>query len=228
MRPDNTRPHVGSGRLRTGWWQGERMLTVGLTGGIGAGKSAVAHRLADLGAIVIDADVLARNVVQPGSAGLAAVIDAFGPDVVDDAGNLDRSRLASLVFADSAARTRLEAIVHPLVRAKTRELIAAAPDDAIVINEVPLLVEANLAADYDVIVVVQAQPETRLRRLVDRGLSAEEARQRIAAQASDVDRRAVADYLIDNDGTLDDLVVQVDRLWQQLLQRLSTAADRRP
>jgi dephospho-CoA kinase len=195
------------------------VLTVGLTGGIGAGKSMAAARLAALGAVVIDADALARAVVEPGTEGFARVVEEFGPDVLNDSGALDRPRLAGIVFADPAARHRLEAIVHPLIRAATAGQRAAAPPDAIVVNDVPLLVESGRAGEYDVVVVVQAAVDERLRRLVARGLTADDASRRIAIQASDAERRAVANYLIDNDGTPDDLVVRVDRVWQHLLDR---------
>jgi dephospho-CoA kinase len=178
-----------------------------------------AARLAALGAVVIDADALARAVVEPGTEGFARVVEEFGPDVLNDSGALDRPRLAGIVFADPAARHRLEAIVHPLIRAATAGQRAAAPPDAIVVNDVPLLVESGRAGEYDVVVVVQAAVDERLRRLVARGLTADDASRRIAIQASDAERRAVANYLIDNDGTPDDLVVRVDRVWQHLLDR---------
>jgi dephospho-CoA kinase len=190
---------------------------VGLTGGIGAGKSAVATRLAELGAVVIDADRLARDAVAPGTEGLRRVVAEFGPGVLDADGALDRTALARLVFGDDEARQRLEEIIHPLVRAKTAELVAVAPPDAVVVNDVPLLVEANLAGLYELVVVVLAAEETRIRRLVrDRGMSEDEARARIAAQASDEERRAVADVVLDNDGTLDDLRAKVDAAWPRI------------
>jgi dephospho-CoA kinase len=189
------------------------MLTVGLTGGIGAGKSAVAGRLAELGAVIVDSDVLAREVVAPGTPGLAAVAAEFGGTVLDAAGALDRARLAELVFADGGARRRLEGIVHPLVRARSAELIAAAPPGAVVVNDVPLLVEVGLAPTYHLVVVVEADPEVRVARLVGRGLAAGAARARIAAQASDERRRAAADVLLDNSGSRDALRSQVDALW---------------
>jgi dephospho-CoA kinase len=190
---------------------------IGLTGGIGAGKSAVAARLAELGATVIDSDRLAREVVEPGTEGLAQVVEAFGPEILDANGALDRAALARRVFGDDEARKRLEGIVHPLVRDRAAELTAAAPPDAVIVNDVPLLVEAGLARLYDKVVVVLASEETRLARLtMQRGMSIEDARARIAAQATDEQRRAVADVVIVNDGTLDELVEQVDAVWAAL------------
>jgi dephospho-CoA kinase len=198
------------------------MLMVGLTGGIGSGKSAVAARLAAHGAVVIDADRLAREVVAAGTDGLADVVATFGPDVLASDGGLDRPALARRVFGDDAARRRLEAIVHPRVRARTAELVAAAPPDAIVVNDVPLLVEAGLAAAYEVVVVVLADEATRVARLVrERGMAEEEAYARIRAQATDEQRRAVADMVITNEGSLDDLAERVEQVWAELVARRS-------
>jgi len=192
------------------------MLLVGLTGGIGAGKSAVAARLAELGAIVIDSDRLAREVVAPGTEGLAEVVEAFGEGVLAPDGSLDRPAVARLVFGDDAARRRLEAIVHPRVRARAAEIAAAAPSDAVVVNDVPLLVEAGLAAGFDLVIVVLADASTRVARLArDRGMAEAEARARIAAQATDDQRRAVADVVLHNDGTPDELREAVDRAWRE-------------
>jgi dephospho-CoA kinase len=210
---------------------------VGLTGGIGSGKSAVAARLAEHGAIVIDADTLAREAVAQGTEGLAEVVAAFGPGVLAADGGLDRPALGRLVFGDDVARRRLEGIIHPRVRARTAELAEAAPPDAVVVNDVPLLVEAGLgsarserqrapqsrpesghAGGFDLVVVVLAAEQTRVRRLVSgRGMSEQEARSRIAAQATDEQRRAVADVVLTNDGSLDELHRQVDELWQDRL-----------
>ncbi len=202
------------------------MLRVGLTGGIGSGKSEVTRRLAAKGAAIIDADVIAREVVAPGTPGLAAVVDAFGPSVLRPDGALDRERLGRLVFADPPARERLNAIVHPLVRQETARRFAEAPDGAVVVNDVPLLVETGLAASYDVVVVVTAEPGTQVRRLVERrGMIEEDARARIAAQAPLADKVAVADHVVHNEGDLADLEAQVDALWQWLRQR---AAERQP
>ncbi len=195
------------------------MLMVGLTGGIGAGKSEVAKRLAELGAVVIDADRLAREAVAPGTDGLAEVVAEFGPRVLGPNGALDRPALGRLVFGDEVARRRLEAIIHPRVRARTGEMVAAAPPDAVVVNDVPLLVEAGLAGAYDIVIVVLADETTRVRRLVEgRGMAADEARARIAAQATDEQRRAVADVVLSNDGSVDDLREQVDALWRERLR----------
>ena len=194
-----------------------RVLMVGLSGGIGAGKSAAAARLAELGAIVIDSDRLAREVVTPGTPGLAEVIAVFGTGVRAPDGSLDRPALARLVFADEELRRRLESIIHPRVRARTAELIAAAPPDAVVVNDVPLLVESGLRAGFDFVIIVLADEATRVRRLVDsRGMTEDEARSRIAAQATDEQRRAAADVLIENNGTLAELRAQVDEVWQRI------------
>jgi dephospho-CoA kinase len=190
------------------------MLLIGLTGGIGAGKSAVAARLAELGAIVIDADALSRDVVRPGTEGLAEVVAEFGPEVLTATGELDRAALGRLVFADPERRQALERIVHPRVRVRSAEIIGAAPPDAVVVNDVPLLVETGQAAAFPLVIVVLAAEATRIARLVrDRGMSEEDARARIAAQATDEQRRAVADVVIDNDGSLEDLRGAVDAAW---------------
>jgi len=193
------------------------VLRIGLTGGIGSGKSTVSRLLAERGAVIVDADVIAREVVEPGTPGLAAVVDAFGPGIVADDGSLDRPALAAVVFADPEARRRLDGIVHPLVRARATEVAGAAPPDAVVVNDVPLLVETGQAAAYDLVLVVEADTETRVARLVQRGLTADDARARMAAQATDEQRRAVADVVLDNSGTEDELAAQVDRLWRERL-----------
>jgi dephospho-CoA kinase len=189
------------------------VLRIGLTGGIGSGKSTVSQLLVERGAVLVDADVIAREVVAPGTPGLAAVVDAFGPDVLAPDGSLDRPALAAIVFADPDARARLDGIVHPLVRARAAELIAAAPPDAVVVQDVPLLVETGQSASYDLVLVVEAAPETRVARLVQRGLAEADARARIAAQATDEQRRAVADVVLDNSGSREELAAQVDRFW---------------
>jgi dephospho-CoA kinase len=191
------------------------VLRIGLTGGIGSGKSTVSALLTARGAVVIDADRIAREVVEPGTPGLAAVVEAFGGGVVGPDGALDRPALAAIVFADPAARRRLDGIVHPLVRARAVELAAAAPPDAVVVNDVPLLVETGQAGSYDLVLVVEADPEVRVRRLVDRGLTEDDARARIAAQATDEQRRAVADVVLDNSGSREELAAQVDRFWAE-------------
>jgi dephospho-CoA kinase len=191
------------------------VLRIGLTGGIGSGKSTVAGLLAARGAHVVDADRLAREVVEPGTPGLDAVAAAFGSGVLTPEGALDRPALAAVVFADPEARRRLDGIVHPLVRARAAELVATAPPDAVVVQDVPLLVETGQAASYDLVLVVQADPATRVRRLVGRGLSEDDARARIAAQATDDQRRAVADVVLDNSGTVGELEEQVERFWTE-------------
>ncbi len=191
------------------------MLRIGLTGGIGSGKSTVSALLAQRGAVVVDADRIAREVLEPGTPGLAQVVDAFGEAVLATDGSLDRQALAAIVFADPDARAELDGIVHPLVRARTAELVAAVPEGSVVVNDVPLLVETGQQGSYDLVLVVAADPETRVSRLVHRGLTAEDARARIAAQASDEQRRAVADVVLDNSGTREQLAEQVDRFWTE-------------
>lgn len=198
----------GRGRRRVG------PVQIGLTGGIGSGKTSVARRLAELGALVVDADALAREVVEPGSAGLAAVVAEFGPEVLGADGGLDRPALAARVFGDEAALGRLNAIVHPLVRRRAAELVAAAPAGTVVVQDVPLLVETGQAGGFDLVLVVQAPAELRVERLGrDRGMRAEQARARMSAQASDADREAVADVVLVNDGDLATLHAAVDQLW---------------
>jgi dephospho-CoA kinase len=191
------------------------VLRIGLTGGIGSGKSTVAALLAGRGARIVDADRIAREVVEPGTPGLAAVVEAFGAGVLTPEGALDRPALAAVVFADPEARRRLDGIVHPLVRARAGELVAAAPADAVVVQDVPLLVETGQAASYDLVLVVEADLETRIARLVQRGLAEGDARARIDAQATDKQRRAVADVVLDNSGTPEQLAEQVDRFWAE-------------
>jgi len=200
---------------------------IGLTGGIGAGKTAVARRLAELGAVVIDSDALAREVVAAGTPGRDEVVAVFGDAVLGPDGELDRAALGRIVFADPDARRRLEAIVHPRVRARAAEIAASAPPDAVVVNDVPLLVEANLAAHYDMVVVVLADERTRVLRLVrERGLAEADARARIAAQATDEQRRAVADVVIVNDGTVEELRARVDEVWRAAIMSRATRGDR--
>jgi dephospho-CoA kinase len=196
-----------------------RVLKVGLTGGIGAGKSAVAQRLARHGAVIIDADRLAREVVAPGTPGLTEIVEAFGTGVLTDDGALDRSRVGALVFGDEVARRRLEKIIHPRVRSRTAELTAAAAPDAVVVNDVPLLVETGLAPSYHVVLVVESPRELRIRRLAEtRGMAVDEAAARISAQATDVERRAAADVLLVNAGSLDELHARVDELYRERLR----------
>lgn len=199
------------------------MLVVGLTGGIGSGKSEVVRRLAALGAVVVDADLIAREVVEPGSPGLAQVVAEFGPDVLAADGTLDRDRLAALVFGDEANRRRLNAIVHPLIGARMIELTVAAGErdpHAVVVNDVPLLVEGGLSDRYDVVVVVDVDPETQLRRLVERrGMAEADARARMAVQATREQRLAVADFVVDNTGDLAGLDDRVREVWCHLADR---------
>ena len=189
-------------------------IFVGLTGGIGSGKSAAAARLAANGAVVIDSDVLAREVVQPGTEGLAEVVEEFGDGVLAPDGSLDRAALGRLIFDSPDRRRRLESIIHPRVRARTAEIADEAPDDAVVVNDVPLLVEAGLSGGYDLVMVVLASESARVERLVrERGMTEADARARMAAQAGDEQRRAVADIVIENDGTLAELHGVVDAIW---------------
>ncbi|MEO9236580.1 MAG: dephospho-CoA kinase [Jatrophihabitantaceae bacterium] len=195
------------------------MLRIGLTGGIGSGKSTAAARFAELGAVVIDADALARQALATGSPGLAAVVERFGAGLLDADGNLDRARLGSLVFGDPAALADLNAIVHPIVAQRSAELMAAADSDSVIVYDVALLVENQLAAGFDAVVVVEAPLPARLSRLLVRGLDDQSARARIAAQASDEQRRAVAGVLLDNAGTVAELATQVDAAWGRLTGR---------
>jgi dephospho-CoA kinase len=194
------------------------MLSIGLTGGIGAGKSAVAAAFARRGALIIDADRIAREVVEPGTSGLAAVAAEFGPGVIAPDGTLDRAALAALVFGDPSERQRLEAIVHPRVAAESAALMAAAGPGTVTVHDVPLLVEAGLADRYDVVVVVESPLEVRRRRLrEDRGMSDADIDGRLAAQAGDDERRAVADHVIVNDADLDTLDARVGAVWDALV-----------
>lgn len=196
------------------------MLHVGLTGGIGSGKSEVTKRLAALGAVVTDADVISREVVAPGTPGLAEIVAAFGSQMLAADGSLDRARLGQLVFGDEYARRTLEGIVHPKVRARRAELAAATPADGIAVDDVPLLVEAGLAGDYDVVVVVDAPDSVRMHRLVgQRGMAEPDARARIAAQATREERLAAADLVVANDADLETLDARVRELWAELLAR---------
>ncbi len=195
------------------------MLRVGLTGGIGAGKSAVARRLAQNGAVIIDADLLAREVVAPGTSGLAELVDLFGPRVLTADGELDRQAVGARVFADESARRQLEQVIHPRVRARTAELTRAAPATAIVVNDVPLLVETGLAPSYQMVVVVESDQGVRIRRLVEsRGMTPQQAAARIAAQTDDATRRVAADVVLRNDKGLPELNTAVDLLFRDRLR----------
>jgi dephospho-CoA kinase len=205
------------------WLSG--VLRVGLTGGIGAGKSEVSERLAALGAIVIDADLIARDVVAPGTPGLAAVIDVFGPAVLGPDGALDRAALGDIVFSDQRKLSALNAIVHPRVGARMRELEDSAGSGSIVVHDVPLIAENNLADAYDLVVVVDVAPPLQLDRLVRlRGMSREKAQARMDAQAGRDQRLAIADIVVDNSRSLAELDKQVADLWAELRRRESLAA----
>ncbi|GAA5116061.1 dephospho-CoA kinase [Haloechinothrix salitolerans] len=194
------------------------MLRVGLTGGIGAGKSTVASRLEEHGALLIDADAIAREVVEPGTPGLAAIVAEFGDEVLAEDGSLDRPAMAERVFNDEAARGRLNGIVHPLVGERTAELLSGAPEDAIVVHDVPLLVENHLAPSYHLVLIVNAPADVRVRRLAEsRGMPEADARARIAAQADEQRRRAVADVWLDNSGSPEMVRTEVDTLWSERL-----------
>jgi dephospho-CoA kinase len=193
------------------------MITVAVTGGIGSGKSTVSSALRKHGAVVADSDQLAREVVAPGSPGLAAIDAAFGPSMLTAEGALDRAALAAVVFADPAARRQLEEITHPLVRGRFDDIRRAAPDDAIVVNDIPLLTTLAAAAAFHLVIGVRADPELRVTRLVGRGLSEPDARARIAAQISDDERAPLCDVVLVNHGAPEDLAADVDTLWTQRL-----------
>ncbi len=196
------------------------MLRVGLTGGIGAGKSEISRRLAAQGAVIIDADLIAREVVAPGTDGLASVVAAFGPDVLGPDGALDRVALGDVVFADKQKLASLNGIVHPLVGARMRELEELAGPGSVLVHDVPLIAENDLAGSYDLVVVVDVPPRIQLDRLVRlRGMSREQAQARMAAQATREQRLAIADIVVDNSGSLAELDRQVGELWTELRRR---------
>lgn len=197
------------------------MRHLALTGGIGSGKSTVAKFFANRGATIIDADAISRDLMEPGQQVLDDVVTTFGDRVIDDTGRLDRAALAEIVFHDDAARNRLNGIVHPAVRAESTRLreaaLAADPQHAVIIQDIPLLVETGQADQFDGVIVVDAEHDIRLQRLVEqRDMAAEDATARIAAQATDEQRREVADWIIDNSGTLADTEAQVDQVWARL------------
>jgi dephospho-CoA kinase len=195
---------------------------VGLTGGIGSGKSTVSGMLRELGAVVIDSDLLAREVVEPGTHGLARVVEAFGPDVLAPDGSMDRAKVGALVFADPQQRQRLEGIVWPLVHEAGRALAAAAGPDALVVHDIPLLVESGQQGDFDAVVVVDVPVETQVERLVrDRGWDEADARARIAAQATREDRLAAATHVVANAGSIEDLRRRVAELVEELRRQAS-------
>ena len=198
-------------------------MRVGLTGGVASGKSTVAALLRELGAVVVDSDVLAREVVEPGTPGLAAVVEAFGPAVLTADGTLDRPALGAVVFGDDAARRRLEAILHPLIRARAAELEAAAPKGTVVVHDIPLLVETGQADRFDAVLVVDVPVETQVERMVrDRGMSGEDALARVAAQADREQRLAAATHVVDNTGTREDLRDRVTEVLEKLVSAGST------
>jgi dephospho-CoA kinase len=196
------------------------VLKVGLTGGIGAGKSEVSKRLVARGAVLIDGDAIAREVVEPGSAGLAAIVREFGAGVLLPDGTLDRPKLGSIVFGDPERLAALNAITHPLIGRRSQERFEAAPEDAIVVYDMPLLTEGNLASLHDVVIVVDVPVEVQIARLVERrGMTEADAKARIAAQATREQRRAIADHVIDNTGSLTELDARVDEVWADLVKR---------
>jgi dephospho-CoA kinase len=190
---------------------------VGLTGGVASGKSTVSAIFAELGAVVVDADVLAREVVAPGTDGLAAIVAAFGDEVLTADGALDRPAMGALVFADAEKRRVLEGIIHPRVRARAAEIEASAPADVVVVHDIPLLTETGQAASFDAVVVVDVPVETQVERMVGlRGMTREEAESRIAAQATREDRLAIATYVVENTGTLEQLRARVAEVYAEL------------
>ncbi|EGD41572.1 dephospho-CoA kinase [Nocardioidaceae bacterium Broad-1] len=192
-------------------------MRVGLTGGIASGKSTVSELLAGFGAVIVDSDKIAREVVEPGTPGLAAVVEEFGPSVLTESGELDRAKVGEIVFADESARERLNAIVHPLVGARSAELEETArAAGRLVVNDIPLLVEVGYAPFFDEVIVVDVPVETQVERAVARGMTEADARARISAQASREDRLAVATYVIDNTGTLEDLRKRVEEIYDAL------------
>lgn len=197
-----------------------RPIRVALTGGIGSGKSTVAAALEAHGAVLVDADRIARDIVEPGMPALAEIAQRFGPDVIQADGTLDRAALASVVFGDQQALADLNAITHPRIAARSQELIDAAPDDAVVVYDMPLLVEQGLHEGWDAVIVVETPLDVRVERLIhDRGMTQQDVNARIASQATDDERRAVADHVLRNDGSRDDLLRQVDVLWAAISER---------
>jgi dephospho-CoA kinase len=194
-------------------------MKVGLTGGIGAGKSTVADLFSQKGAVVIRSDELARLVIEPQTPGFQQVIDRFGKDFVNSEGYIDRAKLAQIVFKDDAALKDLENIIHPLVRSKTNQIIDQHTSETIIVNEIPLLLEKKMESLFDFLVIVISSEKNRLERLAHRGLTAEQATARMAKQVSDEQRKAAADFLIVNDGNLDQLEADVEKIWQTLQER---------
>ncbi|MFM2233471.1 MAG: hypothetical protein RLZZ240_55 [Actinomycetota bacterium] len=194
-------------------------MKVGLTGGIGAGKSTVADLFSQKGAVVIRSDELARQVIEPQTPGFQQVIDRFGKDYVNSEGYIDRAKLAQIVFKDDAALKDLENIIHPLVRNKTNQIIDQHTSETIIVNEIPLLLEKKMESLFDFLVIVISSEKNRLERLAQRGLTTEQATARMVKQVSDDERKAAADFLIVNDGNLDQLEADVEKIWQTLQER---------
>jgi len=192
------------------------MLIVALTGGIGSGKSTAGQIFSNLGAIVIDSDQLAREVIKPGSEGFDLLIKEFGTEILDN-NEINRAALGSIVFADPTLREKLEAITHPLIRQSFEKLVKAAPSNAIVINQIPLLVESNHDYKFDKVIAISVSDQIRRRRLLERGLSQSDIDQRMSAQASDPQREAIADFIIENSGDLAELTHSVTEIWQKLM-----------
>ena len=193
------------------------MMRVGLTGGVASGKSTVSAILDELGAVIVDADVLAREVVAPGTDGLREVVEVFGCDVLTADGELDRPAMGAIVFADAEKRHALEAIIHPRVRARAAEIEAAADPGDLVVHDIPLLAETGQATGFDAVIVVDVPQETQVERMVGlRGMSREDAEARVAAQASRDDRLAIATHVIDNTGSLEDLRRRVNEVYREL------------
>ncbi|MFM9095981.1 MAG: dephospho-CoA kinase [Actinomycetes bacterium] len=194
-------------------------MKVGLTGGIGAGKSTVADMFSKLGAVVIRSDELARQVIEPNTTGFQKVLSRFGNQILQENGSIDRTKLAQIVFNDQSALKDLEEIIHPLVRNKTNEIIDAQTQETIVVNEVPLLLEKNMENLFDFLVVVISSEKNRINRLLKRGISEVDAKKRMKLQVSDEQRKTSADFLIANDGNMEQLEADVSKVWQALLER---------
>jgi dephospho-CoA kinase len=194
-------------------------MKVGLTGGIGAGKSTVADLFSQKGAVVIRSDELARQVIEPQTPGFQQVLDRFGKDFIDSDGHIDRAKIAQVVFHDDTALKDLENIIHPLVRSKTNQIIDQHTSETIIVNEIPLLLEKKMESLFDFLVIVISSEKNRLERLAQRGLTTEQANARMAKQVSDDERKAAADFLIVNDGNLDQLEADVQKIWQTLQER---------
>jgi dephospho-CoA kinase len=194
-------------------------MKVGLTGGIGAGKSTVADLFSKRGAVVIRSDELARQVIEPQTPGFKQVTSRFGNEIVNDEGNIDRAKLAQVVFNDDVALKDLENIVHPLVRGRTNQLMSEQTSETIIVNEIPLLLEKKMESLFDFLVIVISSEKNRLERLFQKGVSEDQAKARMAKQVNDQVRKAAADFLVVNDGNLDQLEADVQKIWQTLQER---------